>query len=104
MIYANYRIIKNINYKMQLLSTAQKMFFDWEQVVSISLADLLNSEAHWMLTYYYYKLSVDIPKLMEGNNIKDEIRICFKNCGYYTGIFLNAIAPIFTTITVGSCL
>jgi hypothetical protein len=68
------------------------------------VVDLMNCEAHFMLAYYYYKLAVDIPNLIEGIEPEEENGICCKKFGYYLGLVFNGIAPIFTAITLGACL
>lgn len=64
----------------------------------------MNCEAHWLLAYYYYKLATDIPNLLEGIQPAEQKRICFQKCGYWIGIVINAIGPIFTAVTLGICL
>lgn len=63
----------------------------------------MNSEAHWLLAYYYYKLAIETPELYEEEHDKEskkKHRLCCRGCGYWTGVFFNAIGPITVSLSL----
>lgn len=62
----------------------------WNCEVSIGqlVGDLCFSEAQWMLAFFFYKISRNMPRVINGEEMQDY------KCVKWTGIFFNAIFPL----------
>ena len=68
-----------------------KQYLEWQCVAGLgnSLGDLLFSEAHWLLAFFYYKMARNMPRVVQGGERLETYKALL-----WIGIVLNAVFPI----------
>ena len=64
--------------------------WDYVNVNSAAIGNFFFSEAHWVLAFYYFKVSKNMPKIFSGNGDQAKSYVALK----WVGIVANALIPI----------
>lgn len=85
LLVGNQLIIEHNNLRIEV----NVIFWNYVQVISQSVGDLLFCEAHWIMAVYYKKIANNIPRVIEKHKAPKEYKYFFR-----VGAIFNAVFPI----------